>query len=64
MKKLLGLLIILLILTMAGCKSPPKNEIVLPPFPERQEQQMPEDLKDVVSEYRQKLVRFGVVATH
>ena len=31
---------------MAGCKSPPKNEIVLPPFPERQEQQMPEDLKD------------------
>lgn len=33
-------------LTINGCKTPPKNEIVLPPLPQRQVVEIPATIKD------------------
>ena len=46
MKKLLILSILLLTIITVSCKSTPKEEIVLPPKPQRQELETPTELKD------------------
>ena len=46
MKKLLMLSILLSTIITVSCKSTPKKEIVLPPKPQRQELEVPTELKD------------------
>ena len=38
---------VLFAITMTGCVTKPKAEIILPPMPERQELKEPQDLKDL-----------------